>query len=147
MKNLGNLKPAKGANKKKKRVGRGPGSGKGKTSAKGHKGQKARKGGKVAPGFEGGQMPLYRRLPKRGFKNPFNTRYNPINLESLNRFEANSVVTPELMEKSGLVKRPKEPIKLLARGKLDRVLTIKVHKASEAARRAVESAGGKIEEI
>ena len=86
-------------------------------------------------------------MPKRGFKNPFNTRYNPINLESLNRFEANSVVTPELMEKSGLVKHPKEPIKLLGRGKLDRVLTIKVHKASEAARRAVESAGGKIEEI
>ena len=147
MKHLGNLKPAKGANKAKKRKGRGIGSGLGKTAGKGHKGQKARKGAVIPAGFEGGQMPLYRRLPKRGFKNNFGVRYNPINLETLNRFEANSVVTLEDLEKAGLIKNKKSRVKLLAKGKLDRVLTIKVHKASEAARRAVEGAGGKIEEI
>ena len=124
MKSLANLKPAKGSNKNKKRLGRGPGSGLGKTSGKGHKGQKARKGGKVRPGFEGGQMPLYRRLPKRGFKNPFRVEFNPINLDTLNKFDADTTVTPEVLEKAGLVRKPGNPIKLLGRGKLDKALKV-----------------------
>ena len=146
-KGLDNLRPAKGSNKKKKRLGRGSGSGLGKTAGKGHKGQKARTGGKVAPGFEGGQMPLYKRLPKRGFKNPFRVEYNAINLESLNRFAEGQEVTVEVLKQAGLVKKPKNPVKLLARGQLDRSLTIKVHKASAAAKEAVEKVGGKIEEV
>ena len=147
MKTLGNLKPAKGSNRKKKRIGRGPGSGLGKTSGKGHKGQKARKGGKVRPGFEGGQMPLYMRLPKRGFKNPFRKNYNPINLDMLSRFDANTKITPELLAESGLLKRPKDPVKLLGRGDLDKSYNIALHKASKSAISAVEKAGGKFEEI
>ena len=147
MKNLSNLSPAKGSNKKKKRIGRGPGSGLGKTAGKGHKGQKARKGGGVAPGFEGGQMPLYRRLPKRGFKNPFRKDYNPINLDSLNRFDAGSTVTPEVLDKAGLLKKPGNPVKLLGRGTLDKALTVSVQKFSASAKAAVEKAGGKVEEI
>lgn len=147
MKDLSNLTPAKGSNKKKKRIGRGPGSGLGKTAGKGHKGQKARKGGGVAPGFEGGQMPLYRRLPKRGFKNPFRTEYNPINLDNLNRFDAGSTVTPELLDKAGLLRKPGCPVKLLGRGTLEKALTISVQKFSASAKAAVEKAGGKVEEI
>jgi large subunit ribosomal protein L15 len=147
MKTLANLTPAKGSNQKKKRLGRGPGSGLGKTSGKGHKGQKARKGGKVAAGFEGGQMPLYRRLPKRGFKNPFRKEYNPINLDTLSRFEAGTKVTPELLAQAGLLKKPDQPVKLLGRGNLDKALTIAVHKSSASAKAAVEKAGGQIEEI
>ncbi len=147
MKSLANLTPAKGSNKKKKRLGRGPGSGLGKTSGKGHKGQKARKGGKVRPGFEGGQMPLYRRLPKRGFKNPFRKEYNPINLDILNKFDANTRVTPEVLAAAGLLPNAKSPVKLLGRGKLDKPLTIVVHKSSAAAKEAVVNAGGQVEEI
>ena len=147
MKSLANLTPAKGSNKNKKRLGRGAGSGLGKTAGKGHKGQKARKGGKVPAGFEGGQMPLYRRLPKRGFKNPFRVEYNAINLDSLNKFDAGSTITPEVLEKAGMIKKPGRPIKLLARGELDRSLTISLHKFSASARSAVEKAGGKVEEI
>ena len=147
MKNLGNLSPAQGSNKKKKRIGRGPGSGLGKTAGKGHKGQKARKGGGVAPGFEGGQMPLYRRLPKRGFKNPFRKEYNPINLDNLNKFDAGTTITPELLDKAGLLRKPGCPVKILGRGSLDKALTIKVQKASASARAAVEKVGGTLEEI
>ena len=147
MKDLSNLSPAKGSNKKKKRIGRGPGSGLGKTAGKGHKGQKARKGGGVAPGFEGGQMPLYRRLPKRGFKNPFRKEYNPINLDSLNRFDAGSTVTPEVLDKAGLIRKPGCPVKILGRGKLEKALNISVQKFSASAKAAVEKAGGKVEEI
>ena len=147
MKTLGNLSPAKGSNHKKKRLGRGPGSGLGKTSGKGHKGQKARKGGKVRPGFEGGQMPLYRRLPKRGFKNPFRVEYNPINLDMLNRFEAGTKVTPELLKEAGLLAKPANPVKLLGRGVLEKPMVIAVHKTSASAKAAVEKLGGQVEEI
>lgn len=147
MKTLANLTPAKGSRHKKKRLGRGPGSGLGKTAGKGHKGQKARKGGKVKPGFEGGQMPLYRRLPKRGFKNPFRVEYNPINLDALNRFEAGARVTPEVLAQAGLLTSPKSPVKLLGRGTLDKAMTIVVHKYSASAKAAVEKAGGQVEEI
>lgn len=147
MKTLANLSPAKGSNRKKKRLGRGPGSGLGKTSGKGHKGQKARKGGKVRPGFEGGQMPLYRRLPKRGFKNPFRVEYNPINLDALNRFEAGTRVTPEVLAQAGLLPKPTSPVKLLGRGSLDKAITVVVHKTSASAKAAVEKVGGQVEEI
>ncbi len=147
MKSLENLHPAPGSNKDKKRLGRGPGSGVGGTSGKGHKGQKARKSGGIRPGFEGGQMPLYRRLPKRGFKNPSRIEYNPINLEALNGFDAGTTVTPELLAQGGLLRRPDQPVKLLGRGTLSKALTIRVHKASGSAKAAVEKAGGKVEEI
>ena len=147
LKNLSNLRPAKGSNKAKKRLGRGTGSGWGKTAGKGHKGQIARKGGGIAPGFEGGQMPLYRRLPKRGFKNPFRVEYNPVNLGQLNKFESNTKITPEVLEKAGLLTMPGKPVKLLAKGTLEKPLTIAVHKTSATAKAAVEKAGGKIEEI
>ena len=147
LKNLGNLKPAKGSNKNRKRKGRGPGSGNGKTAGKGHKGQKARAGGGIAPGFEGGQMPLYKRLPKRGFKNPFRVRYNPINLEMLNRFSDGERVSVETLRSAGLVKSPKDPVKLLGRGSLDKKLTLVVNKASASAIEAVKKVGGTVEEI
>lgn len=147
MKTLGNLTPAKGSNKATKRLGRGPGSGLGKTAGKGHKGQRARKGADIRPGFEGGQMPIYRRLPKRGFKNPFRVAYNPVNLDALNRFEAGTTVTPELLDKAGLIRKPGLPVKLLGRGTLSKKLTISVHKCSQTAVEAVEKAGGKVERI
>ncbi len=147
MKTLGNLHPAPGSNKNKKRLGRGPGSGTGKTAGKGHKGQKARKSGNVRAGFEGGQTPMYRRLPKRGFKNPSRIAYNPINLDALNVFEAGTTVTPELLAEKGLLRSPESPVKLLARGELKVKLNVKFHKASGSAKSAVEKAGGKFEEI
>ncbi|HET9239526.1 MAG TPA: 50S ribosomal protein L15 [Oligoflexus sp.] len=147
MKSLENLHPAPGSNKNKKRLGRGPGSGKGGTSGKGHKGQKARKSGNVRAGFEGGQTPMYRRLPKRGFKNPSRIEYNPINLDALNAFDAGTVVTAELLAQGGLLRKPDMPVKLLGRGQLTKALTIKLHKTSGAAKAAVEKAGGKVEEI
>ena len=147
-KNLSNLSPAKGSNKKKKRKGRGPGSGNGKTAGKGHKGQKARAGGGIAPGFEGGQMPLYRRLPKRGFKNPFRTEYYAINLDVLNHFEAGARITADTLAEAGLIGSPKsKPVKILGRGSLEKPLTLVVNKASKAARAAVEKVGGKLEEV
>lgn len=147
MKSLENLHPAPGSNKNKKRLGRGPGSGKGGTSGKGHKGQKARKSGNVRAGFEGGQTPMYRRLPKRGFKNPSRIEYNPINLDALNVFDAGTVVTAELLAQGGLLRKPDMPVKLLGRGELTKSLTVKLHKMSGAAKAAVEKAGGKVEEI
>ena len=148
MKNLGNLSPAPGSHRSRKRLGRGPASGQGKTAGKGHKGQKARKGGGVAPGFEGGQTPLYRRLPKYGFSNARNMKhYHLISLGALNCFEADSVVDGEALVKQGLLKKLRFPLKILANGKLEKKLTIKVHKASKGAREAVENIGGSIEEI
>ena len=135
-----------GATKTRKRVGRGTGSGLGKTSGKGHKGQNARSGGGVRPGFEGGQLPLFRRLPKRGFSNAlFKTEYAVINLSDLNRFEDGTVVTPELLKDLGLVKKQLDGIKVLGNGKLEKKLTVKAHKFSSKAQEEIEKLGGKIE--
>ena len=139
---LHELKPPAGSRKNRKRVGRGHGSGWGKTSGRGQKGQKSRSGGKVSPGFEGGQMPLQRRLPKRGFTNIFKKEFSLINLRDLNRFEAGSVIDPEGLAAAGLIKKPTARVKLLGSGQVDRPLTLKVHGASAKAKAAVESAGG-----
>ena len=137
-----------GAKQKRKIVGRGPGSGLGKTSGKGHKGQNARSGGGVRPGFEGGQLPLFRRLPKRGFSNAlFKTEYAVINLSDLNKFEDGAVVTPELLKDMGLLKKQLDGIKVLGNGKLERKLTVKAHKFSSKAKEEIEKLGGKTEVI
>ena len=146
---LHELRPQDGGTKKRKRVGRGTSSGYGKTSGRGHKGQKARSGGGVRPGFEGGQMPLIRRLPKRGFTNVFAKEYAIINVEDLNRFEENTVVTPELLIANGVVKRGKaiDGIKVLGDGEINKKLTVKAHKFSKTAAEKIEAAGGKAEVI
>ena len=137
-----------GATKTRKRVGRGIGSGLGKTSGKGHKGQNARSGGGVRPGFEGGQLPLYRRLPKRGFSNAlFKTRYATINLSDLNKFEDGAVITPELLKEMGLVKKQLDGIKVLGNGTLEKKVIVKAHKFSEVAQKQIEKLGGKAEVI
>lgn len=142
---LSELAPNKGATHKKKRVGRGDASGWGGTSGKGHKGQKARSGGSVRWGFEGGQMPIQRRLPKFGFKNTqFKNDYVIINLQQLNGFEGD--VTPESLIEKGFMKKT-EKLKVLAKGKLEKSLTVKAHKFSEAAKTEIEKAGGKVEVI
>lgn len=141
------LAPAEGSKKKRKRVGRGPGSGHGKTSCRGHKGQNARSGGGTPPGFEGGQMPLQRRVPKRGFTNIFKKQYNIINVRDLNRFEPDSSLDKESLIAAGLVKRKRDDVKLLGDGEISRALVIKVSKASQIARQKIEAAGGKIEVI
>lgn len=143
---LHELAPATGSKRRSKRVGRGIGSGLGKTSGKGHKGQLARSGGGKGPGFEGGQTPLQRRLPKRGFTSIFKKEYAIVNVADLNRFEANSEVTPELMRTSGLV-RTKLDIKILGNGELEKALTVKAQKFSKAAAEKIEAAGGKVEVI
>ncbi len=137
---LGSLKPVKGARKRPKRVGIGPGSGHGKTCGRGTKGEKARSSG-PRPGFEGGQMPLIRRVPKRGFKNIFEKKYEIINVENLAVFEANSEVGPEVFKKKGLVR--KNRVKILGRGELKKPLVVKAHSFSLKARERIESAGGK----
>lgn len=148
MKNLGNLSPAPGSNKKNKRIGRGIGSGLGKTAGKGHKGQRARKGGGIAPGFEGGQTPLYRRLPKRGFTNTtFKIVWNILNLSDLNVFDNGTEVTVDLLKAKGLLHSSKNPVKVLGNGTLDKNLTVKLQKFSKSAKSAIENAGGKIEEM
>lgn len=145
---LHNMHPAEGATQKRKTVGRGPGSGLGKTSGKGHKGQNARSGGGVRPGFEGGQLPLFRRLPKRGFSNArFKTEYAVINLSDLNKFEKDTVITPDLLKEMGLVKNQLDGIKVLGNGKLDKKLTVKAHKFSTTAKEQIETLGGKAEVI
>jgi large subunit ribosomal protein L15 len=144
---LHELKPAPGSRHTRKRVGRGIGSGTGKTAGKGHKGQNARSGGGVRPGFEGGQNPLYRRLPKRGFNNPNRVEYAVVNLDTLNRFEADTVVTPELLVLSGTVKNPKDGIKILGNGELTVKLTVQANKFSQSAVEKIEAAGGKTEVI
>ena len=143
---LHTIHPAEGATTTKKRVGRGIGSGLGKTSGKGHKGQNARSGGGVRPGFEGGQLPLFRRLPKRGFTNAkFKTEYAVINLSDLNRFEDGAVVTPELLKEMGLVKQQLDGIKVLGNGSLEKKLVVKAHKFSNVAKEQIEKLGGKAE--
>lgn len=144
---LHELKPAEGSRQERKRKGRGIGSGNGKTAGKGTKGQNARSGGGVRLGFEGGQTPLFRRLPKRGFTNINRKEYAILNLDSLNRFEEGTEVTPELLIEIGVVKSEKSGIKVLAKGILEKKLTVKAHKFSSAAKEAIEAVGGKIEVI
>lgn len=145
---LSNLRPAIGSTKNRKRIGRGAGSGTGKTAGKGHKGQNARSGGGVKPGFEGGQMPLQRRLPKRGFTPLDKKVYVLVNLRDLqNLFEAGAVVDLEALGKAGLIKKLQDGIKILADGDLDKALTVKAHKFSKAAQQKIEAAGGKVEVI
>lgn len=144
---LNNLRPAKGANRKNKRVGRGMGSGHGKTSARGYKGQKSRSGTSIRPGFEGGQMPLHRRLPKRGFNNIFRKEYAVVNLEILALFEAGAKVDPEILKSKGIVKNPKDGIKILGRGELKHALHVSAHKFSKSAAEKIQKAGGVIEVI
>ena len=144
---LHELKPAVGSRKERNRVGRGIGSGNGKTSGKGHKGQNARSGGGVRPGFEGGQNPLFRRLPKRGFTNINRKEYAIVNLDALNRFEDGAEVTPALLLETGLVSNEKAGIKVLGNGTLNVKLTVKAHKFSASAKEAIENAGGTTEVI
>lgn len=144
---LEDLKPASGSKKEKKRVGRGPGSGHGKTACKGHKGQKARSGGTKGAGFEGGQMPLQRRLPKRGFKNyPFKKEYSIINLKDLSVL-TEDVITPEVLQKSGIVKDLKDGLKVLGEGEINRPITIRANAFSQSALNKITSAGGRAEVI
>jgi large subunit ribosomal protein L15 len=144
---LNNLRPAKGSVRPRKRVGRGPGSGLGKTSGRGEKGQKSRSGYSRKVGFEGGQMPLHRRVPKRGFTNPFRKEYAEVNLERLEAFEAGTIVTPEVLREHGLVKSFRDGVKILARGKLTKALTVRAHKFSAKAQEEIGKAGGKAEVI
>jgi large subunit ribosomal protein L15 len=144
---LHELKPAPGSRKARKRVGRGIGSGTGKTAGRGHKGQNARSGGGVRLGFEGGQMPLYRRLPKRGFTNRNRKEYAIVNLDTLNRFEEGTVITPELLKETGVVKNLKDGLKILGEGELKVKLTVKAHKFSQSALSKIEAAGGQTEVI
>ena len=145
---LSNLKPPKGAKHAKKRIGRGQGSGNGKTAGRGHKGAKSRSGYKFKRGFEGGQMPLHRRVPKRGFHNPFRVEYEVVNLDLLaERFDAGTVVTPELLREEGLVARGKALIKILARGDIGKKLTVRAHKFSGKASEKLTAAGGAAEVI
>ena len=136
-----------GATKAPKRKGRGTATGQGKTAGRGMNGQNSRSGGGVRLGFEGGQMPLYRRLPKRGFTNIWGTEYTIINVEDLNRFEAGTVVTPEVLVEAGLVKQVKDGIKILGNGDLEKNLTVQAHKFSKTAVEKIEAAGGKAEEV
>ena len=145
---LNNITPTEGAFKERKRVGRGTGSGLGKTSGKGHKGQNARSGGGVRVGFEGGQLPLFRRLPKRGFSNAkFKIRYAVINLSDLDKFAEGTKVTPELLKEMGVIKNSLNGIKVLGNGKLTKKLTVKANKFSETAKKEIEALGGTIEVI
>ena len=144
---LHELQPAPGSKTKQRRVGRGPGSGLGKTSGKGHKGAKARSGGGKAPGFEGGQMPLMRRLPKSGFTNIFRKEYATVNVGNLEIFEDGTVVTVALLKEAGLVKNLRDGVKILGTGDLTRKLTVKVQRFTGTAREKIEQAGGKAEEV
>ena len=145
---LHELRPSEGAFKTSKRLGRGTGSGLGKTSGKGHKGQNARSGGGVRPGFEGGQLPLFRRLPKRGFSNAmFKVRYATINLSDLEKFEEGAVVTPELLKEMGILKKQLAGVKVLGNGELTKKLTVKANKFSASAVEKIEAIGGKAEVI
>ena len=144
---LHTLKPAEGSRQERNRVGRGQGSGNGKTSGRGQKGQKARSGGGVRLGFEGGQQPLFRRLPKRGFNNINRKEYAVVNLETLNRFEDGTTVTPALLIEAGIVKKELSGIKILGNGQLERKLTVQAAKFSKGAEQAITAAGGSIEVI
>lgn len=144
---LNSLRPALGSTKDRKRIGRGIGSGHGKTATKGHKGQKARSGGSVKPGFEGGQMPLQRRLPKRGFRPLDRNEYVLVNLQQLDIFDAGSCVDREAMDAKGILKKSYLPVKVLANGEITKPLTIKADKFSKSAVEKIKAAGGSIEEI
>jgi large subunit ribosomal protein L15 len=144
---LSNLKPVEGARKNKKRLGRGPGSGTGKTAGKGQKGQLARSGGKTRPGFEGGQIPFFQRIPKRGFNNHTRKEYAIVNASDLNRFEDGAIVTPETLSNEGLVKKALYGVKILGNGALEKKLTVKAHKFSKSAQAMIEKAGGTVEVI
>ena len=145
---LHNLKPATGATKKRKRVGRGPGSGTGKTAGRGHKGQRSRSGYSRRYGFEGGQMPLVRRIPKRGFTNIFRVGYQVVNLRDLDRvFSDGDTVSPEIMAEKGLIRGGSKPVKVLAAGELSKKLTVRAHAFSKNAHASIEAAGGSCEEV
>jgi large subunit ribosomal protein L15 len=144
---LSHLRPAAGATKKRKRIGRGPGSGHGKTSGKGHKGKGARSGGNTPPGYEGGQMPLSRRLPKYGFHNPFREEFNIVNIGSLERFESGVVVDADSLLGAGLVRNLKKKIKILADGTLTKSLTVKAQAFSKQAQEKITALGGTIEVV
>jgi large subunit ribosomal protein L15 len=144
---LHEIKPAEGSRHTRKRVGRGIGSGNGKTAGRGHKGQNARSGGGVRPGFEGGQNPLYRRLPKRGFTNPNRKVYAVINLDRLNQFAEGTVVTPELLLEAGVIKNVRDGVKILGNGELNVKLTVQAQKFSQSAVEKIEALGGKTEVI
>ena len=144
---LHELKPVEGSRKAQKRVGRGTGSGLGKTSGKGQKGQKSRSGGGVKPGFEGGQMPLYRRLPKRGFTNIFAKQIVEVNVERLNIFENGTEVTEALLKERGVESKTLDGVKILGNGELTKSLTVKVSRFSKSAQEKIEAAGGKVEVI
>lgn len=143
---LHDLRRPKGAVKDRKRLGRGPGSGLGKTAGKGHKGAKARSGYDSKRGFEGGQMPLQRRLPKVGFKNPFRKTFSCVNVADLNRFEDGTEVTPRLLLEQGLIKKVNDGVKVLGKGELERRLVVVVHRISAGAREKIEARGGEVKE-
>lgn len=144
---LHELRPAEGSTKNVKRLGRGTATGQGKTAGRGQKGQKSRSGGGVKPGFEGGQMPLYRRLPKRGFTNVFKKQWTIINLDVLNKFDEGTVVTPELLLEAGVIKKVVDGVKVLGNGELQKKITVQAHKFSQTAVEKIEAAGGKAEVI
>ena len=145
---LSTLSPARGATKKRKRLGRGPGSGHGKTSGKGHKGRGARSGGNTPPGYEGGQMPLQRRLPKRGFHNPFRQEFSVVNLSTLEeRFESGATIDAEALRACGVIHTLRQPIKILGDGTLSKALTVKADKFSASAKQKLEAAGGSAEVV
>ena len=144
---LHELAPAEGSTKEAKRKGRGPGSGNGKTGGRGHKGQKARSGGGVRPGFEGGQMPLARRIPKRGFNNIFATKYAFVNVSALSVFENGETVDAQKLREKGLINKEYDGVKILGNGEIDKSLTVKAAKFSESAKAKIEAAGGKAEVI
>jgi large subunit ribosomal protein L15 len=143
---LSDLKPSQGSTKNKKRVGRGHGTGQGTQAGRGHKGAQSRSGYKFKRGFEGGQMPLHRRVPKRGFHNPFGTDYAVVNLDVLaERFDAGTVITPELLRERGVIHSSRQPIKVLARGDISKQLTVRAHKFSGKAAEKIAAAGGSVE--
>ena len=144
---LGALKPPEGSKRRKKRVGRGIGSGHGKTACRGTKGQRSRSGKGIRPGFEGGQMPLQRRVPKRGFTNIFKKKFALVNLRDLNRFEANSIVDVETLRKAGLVKKVHDGVKILGKGRITVPLTLRVHRVTKGAAEKILAAEGRIEGI
>lgn len=145
---LHELRPAEGAVKNRKRLGRGTATGQGKTSGRGQKGQNSRSGGGVRPGFEGGQMPIYRRLPKRGFTNIFKKAYSLVNVERLNAFENGTEITPEILKEKGIIRKiEKDGVKILGEGKLEVNVTVKANKFTKSAIEKIEAAGGKVEVI
>ena len=144
---LNSLKPARGANRKPKRVGRGIGTGHSKTSTRGYKGQKSRSGTSIRPGFEGGQMPLHRRLPKRGFYNPFRKEYAIVNLEILAKFESGAKIDPEILKEKGIIHNLKDGVKILGSGELPHAIHVRTHKISKSALDKIQKAGGTVEMI